>query len=90
MKQFVCVRLVQIWNLDLEYFDFDFDLTFSVFFMNADKTIYGRYGSLAAGQEEKGTAQANMNDTSQAGFANTLKSVLNLHKRYEGAEIGAL
>jgi len=45
MDQFVCVRLVQANGLDLELFQFDYDLTFSIFFMNGDKTIYGRYGT---------------------------------------------
>jgi hypothetical protein len=30
--------------MDLRLFDFDYDLTFMVFFMNADERIYGRYG----------------------------------------------
>ena len=45
MDKFVCVRLVQANAMDLALFQFDYDLTFVVFFMNADKTIYGRYGS---------------------------------------------
>ena len=45
MDKFVCVRLVQANALDLTLFQFDYDLTFAAFFMNADKTIYGRYGT---------------------------------------------
>lgn len=30
--------------MDLNVFDFDYDLTWAVFFMNADEKIYGRYG----------------------------------------------
>ena len=45
MDQFVCVRLVQANTIDLTRFQFDFDLTFAAFFLNADLTIYGRFGS---------------------------------------------
>ncbi len=45
MDQFVCVRLVRAETLDLTIFDFDPDMLFAVFLMNADKTIYGRYGT---------------------------------------------
>ena len=45
MDEFVCVRLVQANALDLTLFQFDYDLTFAVFFMNTDRTIYGRYGT---------------------------------------------
>ena len=45
MEKFVRVRIVQANGMDLSLFQFDFDLTFAVFFMNADRTIYGRFGS---------------------------------------------
>jgi hypothetical protein len=45
MDQFVRVRIVQANGMDLSLFQFDLDLTFAVFLMNADKTIYGRFGS---------------------------------------------
>src|SRR5438093_12006810 len=45
MDRFISVRLVQANAVDLTLFQFDYDLTFAVFFMNADRTIYGRYGS---------------------------------------------
>ena len=48
MGRFVCVRLVQANAMDLTLFQFDYDLTFAAFFMNADRTIYGRYGSRSA------------------------------------------
>ena len=47
MEQFVRVRVVQGNGMDLSLFQFDYDLTFAVFFMNADKTIYGRFGTRA-------------------------------------------
>jgi hypothetical protein len=42
--KFVRVRLVKIAGADLRLFEFDYDLTWYVFFLNADETIYGRYG----------------------------------------------
>ena len=45
MDKFVCVRMVQGNGMDLTLFQFDYDLTFAAFFMNADRTIYGRFGS---------------------------------------------
>jgi hypothetical protein len=35
---------VQITGIDLRLFEFDYDVTWYVFFLNADETIYGRYG----------------------------------------------
>lgn len=47
-KQFVCVRLIQANALDLTLFQYDYDMSWSALFMNADGTIYGRYGSRSA------------------------------------------
>ena len=38
--------------MDLRRFEFDFDLTWFVFFLNADETIYGRYGGRDASDPE--------------------------------------
>ena len=75
MDKFVCVRLVQANAMDLSLFQFDFDLTFSVFFMNADKTIYGRFGSRS---ERKDATK----DISMEGFRKALAAALDLHKKY--------
>src|SRR3989449_3706443 len=75
MDQFVCVRLVQANAMDLSLFQFDFDLTFAVFFMNADKTIYGRFGSRS---DRKDATK----DISMEGFRKALAAALELHKRY--------
>ena len=42
--EFVRVRLVRISGADLNVFDFDYDLTWAAFFLNADETVYGRFG----------------------------------------------
>lgn len=44
-KKFVCVRIIQANRLDLDLFQYDFDMSWAAMFMNADGTIYGRYGS---------------------------------------------
>ena len=38
------VRLLKIAGSDLNQFDFDYDLTWAGFFVNADGKVYGRYG----------------------------------------------
>ncbi len=75
MDRFVCVRLVQANALDLSLFQFDFDLTFAVFFLNADRTLYGRFGTRSA---QKDAAR----DISIEGFRLALTGALELHKGY--------
>ena len=62
-------------GLDLTLFQFDYDLTFSVFFMNADKTIYGRYGSRSSVEEAT-------RDMSIRGLAEAMSAVLRIHEGY--------
>lgn len=50
--KFVRVRLVKIAGLDLRRFEFDRDLTWFVFLLNADETVYGRYGGRDATDAE--------------------------------------
>ncbi|HKQ38190.1 MAG TPA: Trx7/PDZ domain-containing (seleno)protein [Verrucomicrobiae bacterium] len=75
LKRFVCVRLVQANDLDLTLFQFDYDLTFAAFFMNADRTIYGRFGSRS---DQKNAEK----DISLEGFRKALAAALELHKAY--------
>ena len=72
LNQFVCVRIVQGWGIDLSLFQFDGELTWAVFFLNADRTIYGRYGSRSARDA--------MRDISVEGFQKALEGALELHK----------
>ena len=69
------VRVVQGNGMDLSLFQFDYDLTFAVFFMNADKTIYGRFGTRA---EYENAAK----DISIDGFKLALEGALALHEGY--------
>ena len=47
--EFVRVRLIRISGADLNLFDFDYDLTWAAFFLNANEKIYGRFGGRDAG-----------------------------------------
>ncbi len=75
MEEFVCVRIVQANRLDLQLFQFDYDLTFAVFFLNADRTVYGRYGSRSSHSEAE-------TDISLEGFREAMRVVLRLHEGY--------
>jgi hypothetical protein len=76
-KQFVCVRLIQVNNLDLDLFQYDYDMSWAALFLNADGTIYGRYGSRNA--EGKETSD---NLLSLAAFRKAAERALALHAGY--------
>jgi hypothetical protein len=61
-------------TVDLTQFQFDYDLTWAAFFMNADGTIYGRYGIRAS---EDATDHISL-----AGLKNAMARALALHKGY--------
>ncbi|MBW2293685.1 MAG: peptidase, partial [Deltaproteobacteria bacterium] len=75
MDRFVCVRLVKANALDLEVFRFDYDMTFAVFLMNADRGIYGRFGS----RSKSGAAVRHF---SLEAFRKALVAALELHAGY--------
>jgi serine protease Do len=70
---FVRVRLLQITGVDLNIFDFDHDLTWAAFFMNADGQVYGRFG----GRDAKGPDTRN----SLAGLRFALEKALETHRQ---------
>jgi hypothetical protein len=70
------VRVVTIDDIDLGLFQFDYDQTWCAFFVNADGTIYGRYGTRAAGGANSTT------HVSVASFRKTMQRILELHKDY--------
>jgi len=74
MNQFVCVRLVQAWGLDLSLLQFDMNMSWAAFFMNADQVIYGRYGTRAAQRDDQAITVA--------GFTKALDAALDLHTKY--------
>ena len=75
MGKFVGVRMVQANGIDLSLFQFDFDLTFAAFFLNTDKTIYGRYGTRSSQKDA-------VKDMSLASFQKALEKALSLHAAY--------
>jgi serine protease Do len=76
LDQFVCVRVINANALDLAKFQFDYDLSYSVLFFNADGTVYGRYGSWKH--------QKNSQETAMEGFKQALNATLKLHAGYPG------
>jgi serine protease Do len=69
----VRVRLSKLEGVDLNVFEFDYDLTMMIFFLNADEHIYGRYG----GREGK-SADARQ---SLAGLRYAMQAALGTHRR---------
>lgn len=76
LEQFVCARQVSTNGLDLSLFQYDTDQSFAVFFLNADKTIYGRFGTRSHRTEWIG-------DVSLDGLAKALQGALDLHAKYD-------
>ncbi|MEZ6138546.1 MAG: Trx7/PDZ domain-containing (seleno)protein [Pirellulaceae bacterium] len=75
LEQYVCVRIVGTNGLDLDVFQYDTDQSFAVFMLNADKTVYGRFGTRSHRTDWVG-------DVSLAGMARALEGGLALHRNY--------
>lgn len=75
LERFVCVRQVSTNGLDLKTFQFDTDQSFAAFMLNADGTIYGRFGTRSHQTEWA-------EDVSLAGMAAALQGALVLHAKY--------
>lgn len=73
--QFVRVRLSRVDNTDLALFEFDYDLTMMVFFLNAQGKVYARYGG-----RDPSSPDARQ---SLAGLRYTMQSVLSEHRAAE-------
>jgi hypothetical protein len=67
--------MVQANAMDLEVFQFDYDLTFAIFLMNADGAIYGRFGSRSDMHDAE-------RDISLEGLRAALGGALKLHASY--------
>jgi hypothetical protein len=74
-KQFVLVRITRMRGVDLDLFDFDYDLTWMGFFLNADGVVYGRYGGRDAESADS--------RVSLAGLLYALEAALERHRRME-------
>jgi serine protease Do len=75
LEKYVCVRVVGTNGLDLSLFQSDTDQSFAVFLLNADKTVYGRFGTRSHRTEWIG-------DVSLTGLAKALQKGLELHAAY--------
>ncbi len=75
LDKFVRVRVVSTNGLDLSTFQYDTDQSFAVFFLNADGTVYGRFGTRSHRTNWVG-------DVSKEGMAEALKGALELHAGY--------
>jgi serine protease Do len=73
-KQFVCVRIIQANRLDLELFQYDYDMSWAAMFLHADGTVYGRYGS----RDASGPASDRLLAT--AAFKKAAERALVLHR----------
>lgn len=61
--------------MQLAQFQFDYDLTFAAFFLNADGTVYGRFGSRSNHHDAA-------RDITLAGFREALAGALKLHRNF--------
>jgi serine protease Do len=75
LEKFVRVRVISANGLDLSLFQYDTDQSFAVFLLNADRTIYGRFGTRS--DQRNWT-----DDVSIAGLAKALEGALALHQAY--------
>jgi serine protease Do len=75
LEKFVRVRVVSTNGLDLSVFQFDYDQSFAVFLLNADGTVYGRFGTRSHRTNWVG-------DVSIDGLAKALEGALDLHANY--------
>lgn len=75
LERFVGVRLVSTNGLDLSIFQFDTDQSFAVFFLHADGTVYGRFGTRSHRTEWA-------EDVSIAGLEQAMQGALRLHADY--------
>jgi serine protease Do len=84
LEKFVRVRVVSANSLDLSLFQFDTDQSFAVFLLNADGTIYGRFGT-------RSDQSYWADDVSIEGLAKALEGALTLHAAYPAnkAELAA-
>jgi hypothetical protein len=71
------VRKTEMTDMDIARFDFDFDTTWTAFFLDADRNIYSRYG----GRDES-TSDGRQ---TKASLLQTMREVLELHEQRKAA-----
>ena len=73
-KHFISLRQVEMKGVDLSQFQFDYDLSWAAMFINADGTVYGRYGTQsAAGPDAYNSVES---------LEKTMRRVLTAHANY--------
>jgi hypothetical protein len=72
---YVAARVTNMSGVDLDVFDFDRSLTFAALIMNADGTVYHRYGS--------GDGRDSSAKVSETSFLKLLRGALESHAAYE-------
>lgn len=84
LEKFVRVRVISANGLDLAQFQFDTDQSFAMMMLNADGTVFGRFGT-------RSHRTAWQDDVSIDGLAKALEGVLALHAKYPAnkAELAA-
>jgi hypothetical protein len=68
-NQFVLVRIVNMRGVNLNQFEFDYDLTWAGFFINANGKVYGRYGGRDAGEADARLSLAGLKYAMQKNLA---------------------
>jgi predicted metalloprotease with PDZ domain len=81
------VRLIRISDVDLKLFDFDYDLTWAGFFLDANQRVYGRYGSRDAKDPEGRISLAGLRYAMQAALDAHRQSRLDLPPAAEGQSL---
>ena len=71
-KQFVLLRMTYMRGVNIALFEYDYDMTWMSFFLDADGRVYSRYGS-------RGSVSADSHNT-PAGLLNTMRAVLAVHQ----------
>jgi hypothetical protein len=72
-KEFVCVRMQSMNGVNINLFQFERDLTWMSFFMDAQDRFYARYGG-----REDDAAESHL---TSASLVRTMKQVLELHRK---------
>lgn len=76
-KEFVRLRFTQMRGVNIALFEYDYDMTWMSFFLDADGRVYSRYGS-------RNSVSADSHNTA-AGLRNTMREVLAV-QRVESAK----
>lgn len=74
-EKFVRLRIVNMADVDVALFDFDFDLTFSLFVLNHERNVYLRYGAR--------DDQSSDSYLTEKSVVRALESGLALHERWQ-------